>query len=62
MTPVLVEKEKPSATRRVVNYRGPAALVAEIDRAAARRKLSRNEAMTQLLKFALDAEFGRKAK
>ncbi len=61
MTPVLVEKERPAPPKlKAVNYRGPIDLVADIDRAAKARDLSRNEAITQLLRFALDAEFGRK--
>lgn len=60
---VLAPKEKPKKEPpKAVPYRGPAELVAEIDRAAEQLGLSRNEAMTQLLKYALDAYKAEQAK
>jgi len=56
MTPVL-EPKKPSSKRVAVAYRGPADLVGELDRAAKEKGISRNEAMTQLLRYALDAHW-----
>jgi Ribbon-helix-helix protein, copG family len=53
MVPVLTGKERP--VTKGVPYRGPPDLVAEIDQAAHELGISRNEAMTQLLRFALDA-------
>lgn len=51
---VLEKKEKPKRPQpKAVPYRGPQELVDEIDRAAAELELSRNEAMTQLLRYAL---------
>lgn len=51
---VLSPKEKPKKEPpKAVPYRGPPELVAEIDKAAGELGLSRNEAMTQLLQFAL---------
>jgi hypothetical protein len=53
---VLSPKEKPKRPEpKAVPYRGPPDLVAEIDAAAEALGLSRNEAMTQLLRFALEA-------
>ncbi len=51
MAPVL----DPKSPTKAVAYRGPADLVEEIDRAADELGLSRNEAMTQLLRYAIDA-------
>lgn len=52
MAPVLVGKESKPKSGTVL-YRGKPDLVAEIDRIAARLNLSRNEAITQLLEFAV---------
>ena len=51
---VLAPKEKKKAPRSTP-FRGPEELIAEIDKAAKELGLSRNEAMNQLLRFALDA-------
>lgn len=56
MAPVLTGREHARGQKtKGVAYRGPPELVERIDQAAADLNLSRNEAMTQLLKFALDA-------
>ncbi|MHB8878358.1 MAG: ribbon-helix-helix domain-containing protein [Myxococcaceae bacterium] len=61
MTPVLTGKTEQSEPKpKPVNYRPPAGLVAEIDEAAKGLGISRNEAMTQLLRFALDAHWKEK--
>ncbi|MFT3842121.1 MAG: hypothetical protein QM723_34340 [Myxococcaceae bacterium] len=52
MVPVLIGRAKPEL--KEVLYRGPKDLVDDIDKAATELGLSRNEAMTQLLRFALD--------
>jgi hypothetical protein len=52
MSPVLTPKTKEPT--KPVSYRGPPELVAEIDAAAKVLRLSRNEAMTQLLRAGLD--------
>lgn len=65
MAPVLTPKEKAAPERIDFRYRGTRELLVEVDAAADELELSRNEAMTQLLRFALDAhkkEAGRKAK
>lgn len=54
---ILVPKEKPKRPEpKAVQYRAPADLIKEIDAAAKRAGISRNEAMTQFLRFALDHE------
>lgn len=64
MAPVLSPKEKTAPERIDFRYRGTRELLVEVDAAAAELGLSRNEAMTQLLRFALEAhrKDGRKAK
>lgn len=52
--PVLTPKPKKD-TRKGVLYRPPPGLIEAIDDAAGELGLSRNEAMTQLLQFALEA-------
>ncbi len=57
--PVLVPKPKPPVSKKPpkkgVIYRPPPGLIEEIDDAAGELNLSRNEAMTQLLRFAIEA-------
>lgn len=58
--PVLVPKPKPPPkpkrpTKKGVLYRPPPGLIESIDKAAGELGLSRNEAITQLLRFALTA-------
>lgn len=60
MAPVLLAKDK--SKTKSVPYRGPVELVASIDEAAKQLGLSRNEAMTQLLRFALEAHQKEQAK
>lgn len=63
--PVLVAKPKPAPkkdARKGVLYRPPPGLIESIDAAADELGLSRNEAMTQLLRFALEAHRGKSAK
>ncbi len=50
---VLAPKEKKKAKSAL--FRGPPELVDEIDKAAKELGISRNEAMRQLLRYALDA-------
>lgn len=60
---VLTPKEKPKKEGpRMVPFRGAKDLIAEIDKAAGELNLSRNEAMTQLLRYALDAHRKEQAK
>ncbi|MDP1916268.1 MAG: ribbon-helix-helix domain-containing protein [Myxococcales bacterium] len=54
MAPVLMPKDKTKTPPTPVNYRCPSDLLASIDAAAKELGLSRNEAMTQLLRFALE--------
>jgi metal-responsive CopG/Arc/MetJ family transcriptional regulator len=64
MSPVLVRKA-PKAEIKPVVYRGPKELVAEIDSAAKELGLTRTEAITQFLRYALEAhhkDTGKKAK
>jgi hypothetical protein len=62
--PVLTQKEPPPPKPKPakVLYRGPQELVDEIDAAAKELDLSRNEAMTQLLRFAIEAHKREQAK
>jgi hypothetical protein len=60
MAPVLVGRDKTKPTPVV--YRGPPDLVARLTKAAKALNLSRNEAMTQLLKFALEEHEREQAK
>ena len=56
MSPLLKKKEKPAPPPVTkVLYRGDPGLVAEIDQAAKVADISRNEAMSQLLRLGLDA-------
>lgn len=53
MSPVLTPRPPKAETKPVI-YRGPKELIAEIDAVAAELGLSRTEAMTQFLRFALE--------
>jgi hypothetical protein len=51
---ILAPKEKPKRPEpKAVQYRAPQELIDEVDAAAAEAGISRNEAITQFLKFAL---------
>ena len=56
MSPILKLKEKLKPEITKVLYRAPTALAEELDRAAKSAGISRNEAMTQYLRYALDEE------
>jgi hypothetical protein len=49
------ENEPRRPESKPIQYRPPPGLIEEIDDAAKKAGLSRNKAMTQLLRFALDA-------
>lgn len=54
---ILAPKEKPKRPEpKMVHYRAPPDLIKEIDAAAKKAGVSRNEAMTQFLRFALEHE------
>lgn len=54
---ILAPPPKPKKPEpKAVQYRAPPELMKEIDAAAKRAGISRNEAMTQFLKFALEAD------
>lgn len=56
---VITPKVKPKKVPpKMVPFRASEEFIKEIDDAAEAKGVSRNEAMTQLLRFALDAEHG----
>jgi hypothetical protein len=59
ITPKAKTKKVPP---KMVPFRASEEFIKEIDEAAEAKGVSRNEAMTQLLRFALDAEHGRAKK